>query len=144
MATKSFKTRISFGDTADYATANTWTPFAKVIEITPPPLTSDAVESTHLESADEMREWEPGLGDSGESSFKLQWEPTQNATIYNMWRQKKAFQITYADAPQPSGSKLKFNGHISGISGETITKDNLVQADITIRTSGKHEFVPKA
>lgn len=144
MAQKSFKTRIEYGDTADHATSNAWTPFAKVLEITPPPLNSDSIETTHLESPDEMREWEPGLGDGGEATFKLQWAPAQNATLYSLWRAKKGFRIVYADAPQPSGSKLKFNGFIQSIAGETITKDNVVEAEITIKINNKPEFVPAA
>jgi hypothetical protein len=144
MAQKSFKTRISYGDEETHQETTTWTPFAKVLEITPPPLNSDNIETTHLESEDEMREWEPGLGDGGESTFKLQWEKAQNATIYGLWRQKKGFQISYADAPQPSGSKLKFNGFIQNIANETITKDNVVEAEIVIKIIGKPDFVPKA
>lgn len=142
MAQKSFKTRIEYGNNETYAESTTWTPFAKVLEITPPPLNSDSIECTTLESPDEMREWEPGLGDAGEATFKLQWEKTQNTTLYSLWRQKKGFRIVYADLPQPSGSKLRFDGFIQNIAGETITKDNCVEAEITIKIIGKPDFAP--
>ncbi len=80
------------------------------------------------------------LGYAGESTFKLQWDATQNATLMSMFRQKKGFRITYADAPYPSGSKLRFNGWINGIEGETIQKDNVVEASISIRVVGKPDF----
>lgn len=140
MAQKSFKTRIEVGDEETHQGSTTWTPFAKVVEIQPPEISADEVETTHLESEDEFEDAEPTIGRTGDSTFKVQWSPEQNTTIYGLFRQKKGFRIVYADAPYPSGSKLKFNGWVKAISGESITKDNLVQADITIRVVGKPQF----
>lgn len=143
MAQKSFKTRIDSGDLDTWQTSTTWTPFAKVLEIKPPGLKADDIETTNLESPDEFKEWEPGLGDAGESTFKLQWEATQNAAVLALFRQKKGFRIVYADAPYPSGSKLRFNGWINGIEGEAIQKDNVVEAMVTVRVVGKPDFLAK-
>ncbi len=144
MAQKSFKTRFEFADSATYQAAVTWTPIAKLLEIKPPPLKADDIETTNLESPDEFKEFEPGLGDAGESTFKLQWDATQNATLMDLFRQKKGFRVVYSDAPQPSGSKLFFNGWINGIEGETVQKDNVVEGTVTVRVVGKPSFVPKA
>lgn len=140
MAQKSFRTRIDVGNAVDYQTSSTWTSFAKVLEIKPPGLKSDDIETTHLESPDEMKDFEPGLGDAGESTFKLQWDAAQNATVMNLFRTKRGFRVVYADLPYPSGSKLRFNGWINGIEGETIQKDNVVEATVTVRVVGKPDF----
>lgn len=140
MATKGMKTRFEYGDAATHAESNTWTPFAKVVEIGPPPVTADEIETTWLESPDDFKDWEPGLGDAGDASFKIQWAPEQNAEIFNLFRVKKGFRMVYADLPYPSGSKLHFNGWIKGIAGESITKDNVVEATITVRVVGKPHF----
>lgn len=140
MAQKSFKTRFDYGDAETFQDSVTFTPFARVVEIKPPPLTSDDIETTNLESPDEMKEWEPGLGDSGESTMKIQWDADQSEEVYGLFRIKKGFRIVYADAPYPSGSKLRFNGWIKGIEGETIQKDNVVEATITVKVVGKPDF----
>ena len=140
MAQKSFKTRFEFADSATYQAAVTWTPIAKVLELKIPALKSDDIETTHLESPDEFREFEPGLADADTSTMKIQWDAAQNATLMSMFRVKKGFRITYADLPYPSGSKLRFNGWINGIEGETIQKDNVVEATITVRVVGKPDF----
>jgi len=141
MATKGMQTRFEYGDTEDFNTATSWTGFAKVIEIGPPPITADDIETTHLQSPDDFKEFDPGLADAGDSTFKIQWEKAQNTTLYNLFREKKGYRIVYADVPYPSGSKTMFNGWIKGIAGETITKDSVVEATITVRVVGKPEFV---
>src|SRR5256885_8245007 len=103
MAQKSFKTRIDVGDAATDQTSTQWTPFVRVLEIKPPPLKSDDIETTHLESPDEFKEFEPGLGDAGESTFKVQWDADQTADVMALFRIKRGFRIVYADAPYPSG-----------------------------------------
>jgi hypothetical protein len=140
MATKSVKTKFDYGNAATYADSTTFTPFANVLEIKPPGLTSDDIETTNLDTQDEMKDFDPGLGDAGESTFKIQWDADQTATVYSLFRQKKGFRIVYADAPYPSGSKLRFNGWIKGIAGETIQKDNVVEAEITVRVVGLPDF----
>jgi hypothetical protein len=139
MAQKGMKSKIQFADTETYQDATTWTPFAKVIEIGPPPTTAVDINTTTLDTPDDYEDFDPGLADNGDSTFKLQWTPDQNETIYNMFRIKKGFRLLYSDMPTPSGvgSNLQFNGWIKGIAGESITKDNNVEATITVRVVGK-------
>lgn len=144
MATKSFKTRFEFGDAETWQASAVWTAFAKVIEIAPPPIKAQETDTTHLESPDEFIEAEPTLGDAGESSFKIQFEAEQMEDVYGLFRQKHGFRIVYADLPYPSGSKLKFNGWISGVEGEPIQKDNTIEQTITVRVIGKPAFEKKA
>lgn len=140
MPQKSFKTRIDVGDQSTWQASTSWTSFARVLEIKPPGLKSDSIETTHLESADEMREWEPGLGDAGESTFKLQWDAAQNATVMGLFRVKRGFRVVYSDQPYPSGSKLRFTAFVEAIENETIQKDNVVEAMVTVRVIGKPDF----
>jgi hypothetical protein len=139
--TKSFKTRIEVAaDSETYQDATTWTPFARVMAITPPGITANEIDTTHLESEDEFEEADPGFAKSEDCTWKMQWEKDQAEVLYNLFRQKKGFRVVFADAPYPSGSKLRFNGWLKAIANEEITKDNVVQADITVRIVGKPDF----
>jgi Lambda phage tail tube protein, TTP len=143
MAQKSFNTKIDYGDAATAADSTNWTSFGSVQEITPPPLTSKDIETTVLDSPNEMQTFVPGLGDAGKSKFKLLWDATQTATVYSMYRQQKGFRIVYADVlPWPSGSKLMFDGWISDIENQSITKDGLVSAEVSVRVTGLPTFTP--
>ena len=140
MAVKSFRTRIEFADTEKYQDAATWTPFARVLAITPPGITANEIDTTHLESEDEYEEADPGFAKAEDCTWKMQWDKDQAVALYGLFRQKKGFRVVYADFPYPSGSKLRFNGWLKGIANEEITKDNVVQADITVRIIGKPDF----
>jgi hypothetical protein len=140
MATKGFNTAIDYGNQSTAAASTMWTSFASVVEIKPPGLKSEDIETTVLTSPNEMKEWLPGLGDAGESTFKVKWNAAQTTTVYSLFRQPKGMRVVYADAPYPSGSKLAFDGWISGIENEQIQKDNTVEAQITVRVTGLPTF----
>jgi hypothetical protein len=139
MAVKGSKVRFDFGDAATVADTTSWTSFAKVLEVTPPKIEGEDIDVSHMESADEFEEFDPGWANGGEPEIKIQFEKTQNETVYGLFRQKKGFRMVVADAPYPSGSKWKFNGYIKGFANE-VDRKGIVTADITIKISGKPEF----
>jgi len=141
MGVKAFKTRIEVADTETYQEATEWTPFARVMSITPPGLTANEIDTTHLESEDEFEEADPGFAKAEDATWKLQWDKDQAETLYDLFRVKKGFRVMYNDAPAPSGSRLLFNGWIKAIANEEITRDNRVEADIVVRIIGKPDFV---
>lgn len=140
MSVKGSKTRFEFGDQPTFGASTVWTAFAKVVEIgSGVKVEADDIETSHMESPDDFKEWDPGWADGGEVQFKIQFEKAHNEVVYGLFRQPKGFRMILPDAPLPSGSKWKFNGYIKGFGNES-ERTGLTTADITIKIVGKPEF----
>lgn len=132
--TKGYMSKAFYGDAATVTASTTWTPFVDVTEITPPKPTAAKIDTTHMESADEYKEQEPGLAEVDDVELKVQFSKDQAAAVYAMFRVKKGFRIQFAD-----GSKWEINGFISGY-GDEIDREGIVSTTITIAVSGKPVF----
>jgi hypothetical protein len=139
MATKGSKTRFEFGNGITVAESTTWTPFAKVLEVHPPKIKADDIDTSHMESEEEFKEFDPGWAEGGDVEIKIQFEKVQNETIYGLFRQPKGYRMVFNDAPQPSGSKWKFSGYINGFANE-VDRAGIVTADVTVKITGKPVF----
>lgn len=141
--TKSYLTMIKYGSTNDPSSAS-WTPIATVLDVKPPKVKADDIETTVLDSPNEFKEWVPGYADGGEFEASIRFDKTQMAALYALFRQQISYQIQYPDGtlPPPSGgSTWGFAGYMNGVSNE-VEKGKIVTADITVKVQSKPIFTP--
>lgn len=143
MSTPGYKTKISVGNTADYATASTWTPFASVTEITPPTLEADDIENSHMLTPNQIKTFLPGWADPGEIEMILEFDKDEAANVYDLFRIPKAYRVEFNDPATPSGagSRLQANGYIKSI-GPEVDREGLATVNVAIKVSGEVDFVP--
>lgn len=134
MATKGHSTKLEFGNQANYADSTTWTEFAEITEITPPNVEADDIETSHMQSPEQFKEFDPGWADGGEVELTINFDKDQNETVYGLFRQKKGFKMTFVD-----GSAWKFNGYIKAF-GNEVDREGIITAPITLKISGKPVF----
>ena len=141
MAVKGSQVVFQYGNQATYAASSTWTDVAEIIDITPPNVEADDIETSHMMSPNQFKQFEAGWADGGEVDLSVQFEKAKNASLYALFRQPKGFRIMFADAPGPSGSKWGFDGYIKGF-GNEVDREDIVTADITVKITGQPVFVP--
>lgn len=116
-----------------------FTTIAEITDITPPPLSRDAIDVTNQDTTNGWREKIPGFRDGGEVTFKCNWLPqnaTQNATtgllasfndnLLHHWR------ITLPD----NLTNVNFSGFVSGYEPDLPIEEQ-GQLSITITVSGQ-------
>src|SRR4051794_14657133 len=100
--TKGTKTKLEFGNGADVATSTTWTPIAKITDINPPEIKADDIDVSNMDSpADDdglpFAEFEPGWAEAGEVEVTAQFDKTQDAAVYGLFRVPKGYRMVFAD-----------------------------------------------
>lgn len=148
MATKGTKVRLEFGNGADVASSTTWTPIAKIVDISPPQITADDIDVSNMDSpgADEgkpFRQFDPGWADAGEVELTIQFEKNQQETLFNLHRTPKGWRMMFPDAPHPSGSRWMLDGYIRDF-GNTVDREGIIQTTIVMKISGEPEFIKAA
>jgi hypothetical protein len=138
MATKGHSTKLEYGDEDTYEDSETFTALAKVTELGGISIEGEDIDVSHMESVEQFAEFDPGWADAGEVEATLQFEKTQNETVYGLFRQPKGFRMVFSE-----GSKWGFSGYIKGFSNE-VERKGIVTAKVTIKISGKPVFVKAA
>jgi hypothetical protein len=134
--TKGTKTKLEYGDAVDVATSASWTAIAKITDITPPEIKAEDIDVSNMDSADLFSEFEPGWAEGGEVECTIQFDKTQDAAVYGLFRQPKGWRMTFADT-----SMWQFNGYINSF-GNEVERKGIVTTKIKLKISGKPEFVP--
>jgi len=121
---------------AKFGIGATPTYVAEVVSITPPGMTRDTVEVTHLESDNAYKEYIGALKDAGEASITVNYIPAVSASDALL----TAFNT---DGPQdftilfPSGTlKLTFKGIVTGYELGDIVADDKMSATFTVKATG--------
>lgn len=129
----------SFG--IEGATAGTFVAVAEIVAITPPGLTRGAVEATHLKSPGRTKEFIPGLFETGEASFTLNFEPDVYDTILDEAALVDGgnYRITFPDT-----STLTFEGFFTGLTPPELTGEGKMEATATIKPKGVVTYAPAA
>src|SRR5687767_12226921 len=109
MAVKGYQAKLEYNPTVGNLNLTTgWLPDAatplEVRSIKPPKVAAQDIDTTHLNSADEFEESEPGLANGGDLEMVLRYDKTQTATLYALHRLARMFRVRYAD-----NSGWKFN-----------------------------------
>lgn len=96
------------------------------------------VDTTTMDSSSNYRTSVPGLGEPGEYTISLAYDPAltshKRLAYYMGQRQTKSFKV-YQGGSTASFNEDAFSGWIKGLSRE-IPMDNLITADVTIKVTG--------
>ena len=113
-------------------TPGTYVTVAEVVSITPPGMTRDSVEATHLTSPDKWKEFIAGLKDAGEASFTMNFVPSATDAVYLAFNADSGkYQITF-----PNGVMMRFAGFFTGYTPPELTPDGKMEASATIKPTG--------
>lgn len=138
LTTKGHSTIVAYGSGSTFADSETFTPFARVTEVTPPTPEADDIDVSHMESDEQFKEYEAGWAEGGEVEFTIQFEKVQAETVYGLFRHSKGYKVTFAD-----GSAWGCTGYIKSF-GDEIDREGIVTTGVTIKVSGKPAFIKAA
>lgn len=116
----------------DLITPNDWFFIAEVFNLNPPSQVDDVVEATHYGSPNRRREYIPGLVESGEVSFDMNYVPGSDSDVLINAAQgvEKRLRITF-----PNGVTQVFNGVRQGYEKNAPIDDRMT-ATVTFRVTG--------
>jgi len=121
---------IKSGATYDYG--------AEVTSLTPPSMTRDTVDATHLESPDAYKEFIAGLKETGEASITINYAPSGSDALITAFEAGAGeFRILF-----PGGAlALDFAGIVTGYEiGDLVATDKM-SATFTVKGTGKASIV---
>jgi predicted secreted protein len=114
------------------STPGTYVTAAEVVAITPPGMTRDSVEVTHLTSPGKWKEYIAGLKDAGEASFTFNFVPSATDTVFAAFNADKGkYQITF-----PNGVMLRFPGFFTGYTPPELGAGEKMEASASIKATG--------
>lgn len=117
----------------DGAATEVFTAVAEVMSITPPGQTREAIDATHLTSANGYREFIAGMADGGEASIELNYTPSESdVLIAALVAGVGNFRIT-----APSGKTLTFAGVCTAHSPGPMVVDDKMTLSATFKVSGR-------
>lgn len=116
------------------AIGGVFTPFAKVTEIGGIEIEADDIETSHMESPNQFREWSAGWADAGEVEFTIQFDKANAADVWGLFRQDKTFRVTFKD-----GSRWLLAGFLKKF-GTEVDREGLITVPLTIKISGEPVF----
>lgn len=120
----------SFG--IEGSVADTYEDVAEVVSITPPGMTRESVEATHLKSPDQFKEFIAGMMEGGEASLTLNFIPSATDVLYTAFSAKTGkYQITF-----PNGVMMRFKGFFTAYNPPELSGEKM-EATATVRCSGK-------
>lgn len=115
------------------ATPGTYVAVAEVVSITPPGMTRDAVEATHLKSPDGWKEFIAGLKEAGEASLTLNFVPSATDALFTAFTADSGkYEITF-----PNGVQMRFGGFFTAYNPPELTPDGKMEASATIKATSK-------
>lgn len=136
--TPGHSTKFAFGSHATVLASNTWTEIAQVVEISPPEVEADDIETSNMQSPEQFKTFDPGWADGGEVEITVQYEKQATTTIYGLFRVKKGFKMTFED-----GAIWSFDGYLKKLGGE-VDREGLITQTLTFKISGKPAFATAA
>lgn len=134
MATKGHSTKVSYGNLANVQDSTTWTPFAKITNAVPPKPQADDIDTSHMDSPDQFKEFEAGWADGGEVEITIQFDKEKNAEVYGLFRQTKGFRMEFSN-----GSRWEWTGYIKQF-GNELEREGIITTTVTFKVSGKPAF----
>lgn len=127
----------------DGAATELFTAIAEVINITPPQLSREEVEASHLSSPDNYAEFLAGMKDGGTPTITMAFLPG-DATNASVLSDFEAGNNTNYEIEYPDGSKWAFAAFVSGYAPGEIANNERITAEVTFRISGKPTLTPGA
>ena len=134
--------RIGHGTTLALSAAGSvvapYTSLGEVTSISPPPMTRDIIDATHMESVDGWREFIAGLKDGGEMSVDLNFVPG-SATTATLVAMQTEIVPRRARLTFPDGTDWGFNLFCTGMS-PAVPVDDKMTATATFKITGEPDF----
>jgi len=123
------------------ATAGVYEVIAQVASITPPQSEADDVEIEELDPIDGYKRFLPGLLDAGEVSLTLNFDGKnaghQALLTDHQSRATKNYKIVL-----PDNTEWRFSGYVKGYAPQEISAGEVIQAEVTIKVTGKPTLTP--
>lgn len=123
----------------DGASPEVFTDIAECINITPPQLSRETVDGTHLQSPDQYMEYLAGMRDAGEVTFTMAYvaSGTGQSDIRGDFDSNSTvnYKITL-----PNTATWEFTGLITGIAPSELANEERVTESVTIKITGKPTF----
>lgn len=128
-----------FGATFAYLSTDpsTYTALAEVLSITPPSISVETIESTHMASDDTFREYIAGLRDGGEVTVNLNYVESSATLLQTLVLAGiETFKITLAGS-----STFIFSGIPTNFAIDDVVIDDKMTMSLTIKVSGKPAYM---
>jgi hypothetical protein len=128
-------TSIGYGHVLEIALASAPTVFTYIREVfdaTPPADSDDQIDATHMQSPNRRREYIPGLTDSGEASYEMNYVPGSATDQFLRSIRGKALLVRQTFA---NGVQIIFSGSRQGYE-TAIPNDDKMTATLTLKVSG--------
>jgi hypothetical protein len=116
----------------------TYVALAEITNITPPPMTRDLPEATHMESPGGWKEYVPGLKDGGEISVDMNFIPGSAATLRLLEMQTES-EASPVKIKFPGGEEWGFTAFCTGFTPEVPVGD-VMTATATFKVTGEPDF----
>lgn len=123
-----------FGAVFAYESAPaTYTALAEVLSVTPPSISVETVDVTHMGSDDGFREYKAGRRDGGEVTVNMNYVEASATLLQTLvLAGYETFRITF-----PDSSTYVFSGIPTAFSFDDVVIDDKVAMSLTIKVSGK-------
>lgn len=128
-----------FGVTFEYENpSDTWVTVGEVIDVTPPSVSKDTIDTTHHGTSNGQRTFLGGLVDAGEATVEVNYDITDTGHVYLRGKALTAndsptgFRFTYSDG---ASTVETFEAIVTGFEASTPIDDR-VTASITLKLSG--------
>lgn len=128
----------AFGATFSYLSTDpsTYTALSEVISITPPSISVETIDATHMASDDGFREFIASMKDGGEAVVNLNYVESSATLLQTLvLAGLETFKITLN-----GGSTLVFTGIPTNFNFEDLVIDDKMAMSLTIKVSGKPVF----
>lgn len=110
----------------------------QILSINGPGVDFADVDTTTMDSSSNYRTFVPGLGDPGEITVSLLYDPGavthKRLAYYAGQRSTKAFKLYHGTTA--AGDEDTFSAHVKGI-GREIPMDGMIACDFTLKVTGK-------
>jgi len=113
---------------------------AQLRSITGPGVSFGDVDTTTMDSSSNYRTFVPGLGDPGELTMTMIYDPASAShKILASAAQSRTTKVWTVYHGSSTGDTDVFSAYVKGIS-RTIPMDDVIQADITLHVTGKPAY----
>lgn len=122
-------------------TPDVYDTIAQVSNITPPQSEIDDVEIEELDPIEGYKRFLPGLIDGGEVSLTLNFDG-KNTGHQNLLNDHQSRSIRKYKIVLPDNTTWAFSGYVKSFSSSEINAGEVIQAEVTIKISGKPTLTP--
>jgi hypothetical protein len=127
-----------FGTTFSYeSAADTYTALAEVLSVTPPSISVETIDATHMGSDDGFREFIASLKDGGECTVNMNYVEASATLLQTLvLAGMERFKIVF-----PGSSTFIFSGIPTAFAFDDVVIDDKVAMSLTIKVSGKPVYL---